>query len=249
MTRAGRLYALPTLAHPTGASGGSAWPTCRAANPGSRPNLKGGKILAEEAKKAANWGYLKSSPSGPDYARAGRENSGGDDVATQAAKAANWPGVRATDADRGGRGDLIQATRGNQNKHFKAWPTVWASEWKGCGPKGSKSQKHMLERRYLGASVLEETPSGPSATDPNSTNGNRPGLWQTPAVGQFAKRRQKGQTERKELLLPGQAGGQLNPAWVETLQGLPIGWTGLDALEMESSLSNWRRLSLNCLGA
>ncbi len=34
-----------------------------------------------------------------------------------------WPTPRATDADRGGRGDLIQATRGNQNSHFRA-PTV-----------------------------------------------------------------------------------------------------------------------------
>jgi hypothetical protein len=34
-----------------------------------------------------------------------------------------WPTPRATDADRGGRGDLLQAVRGNQNSHFKMWPT------------------------------------------------------------------------------------------------------------------------------
>ncbi len=31
------------------------------------------------------------------------------------------PTPKATDADRGGRGDLIQAVRGNPNKHFKMW--------------------------------------------------------------------------------------------------------------------------------
>jgi hypothetical protein len=31
-----------------------------------------------------------------------------------------WPTVRASDGERGGRGDLIQAVRGNSNKHFKA---------------------------------------------------------------------------------------------------------------------------------
>jgi hypothetical protein len=34
-----------------------------------------------------------------------------------------WPTPRATDADRGGRGDLLQAVRGNQNSHFRMWPT------------------------------------------------------------------------------------------------------------------------------
>ena len=31
------------------------WPTPRAGNPGSRPNGKGGKVLAEEVKKSMNW--------------------------------------------------------------------------------------------------------------------------------------------------------------------------------------------------
>jgi hypothetical protein len=30
--------------------------------------------------------------------------------------------------------------------------------------------------------------------------------------------------------LPTQIGGQLNPAWVEWLMGVPIGWTSLDPL-------------------
>jgi hypothetical protein len=39
-----------------------------------------------------------------------------------------WPTVRSTDGERGGRGDLIQAVRGNENSHFKMWPTPRANE-------------------------------------------------------------------------------------------------------------------------
>lgn len=126
-----------------------------------------------------------------------------------------WPTIRATDADRGGRGDLIQAIRGNKNNHFRMWPTpkghpsgpdfarvkrpasegddlatavsrgMWptprASEWKGVGPLGSKSQAYRLEKKYLDATVQERT---------------------------------------------GQS-GSLNPTWVEWLMGYPLGWTAL----------------------
>src|SRR5215831_11675160 len=30
-----------------------------------------------------------------------------------------WPTIRSTDGERGGRGDLIQAIRGNPNNHYK----------------------------------------------------------------------------------------------------------------------------------
>ena len=33
--------------------------------------------------------------------------------------------------------------------------------------------------------------------------------------------------------LPAEIGGTLNPTWVEWLMGFPIGWTDLDALEMQ----------------
>ena len=45
-----------------------------------------------------------------------------------------WPTIKATDADRGGRGDLIQAVRGNENKHFKTWPTPRVHDSKKMSP-------------------------------------------------------------------------------------------------------------------
>jgi hypothetical protein len=37
----------------------------------------------------------------------------------------------------------------------KALPTLRASEWKGCGPRGSKSHTHWIERFYLSALVTD----------------------------------------------------------------------------------------------
>src|ERR1051326_7464167 len=32
-----------------------------------------------------------------------------------------WPTIRSSDGERGGRGDLIQAVRGNPNSHYRMW--------------------------------------------------------------------------------------------------------------------------------
>lgn len=43
---------------------------------------------------------------------------------TSESASSSWlPTPGATDGERGGRGDLIQAVRGNPNKHYKLWPT------------------------------------------------------------------------------------------------------------------------------
>jgi hypothetical protein len=39
-----------------------------------------------------------------------------------------WPTIRASDGERGGRGDLIQAVRGNPNRHFKMYSTPVADD-------------------------------------------------------------------------------------------------------------------------
>lgn len=45
---------------------------------------------------------------------------------------ARFPTPRSSDAERGGRGDLIQAVRGNPNSHFKLWPTPTARSAPDC---------------------------------------------------------------------------------------------------------------------
>lgn len=49
-----------------------------------------------------------------------------------------WPTPRSSDADRGGRGDLIQAVRGNPNSHYRMYPTPTVPNG-GRSPKGGMS--------------------------------------------------------------------------------------------------------------
>ena len=77
-----------------------------------------------------------------------------------------WATPRASDATHGGPNQRDSA--GNyalpaQVFHVKGpWPTPRASEHKDCGPKGSKSQKHMLGKKYLCATVSEIEGHDPS---------------------------------------------------------------------------------------
>jgi hypothetical protein len=59
-----------------------------------------------------------------------------------------WPTPRATDADRGGRGDLIQAVRGNPNSHYK-WPTPTASRRSGLQSHGRNAILGPLNPTWL----------------------------------------------------------------------------------------------------
>lgn len=69
------------------------------------------------------------------------------------------PSLRASDADKGGHGDLIQAVRGNSNKHFKRMPTVVAVSNTGgrCGLDGGSHARATLtdqEKKELTGGIL-----------------------------------------------------------------------------------------------
>ena len=54
------------------------------------------------------------------------------------AKRGMWPTVRSSDGERGGRGDLIQAVRGNPNSHYNLYATPTATANQLC----PSMQKH-----------------------------------------------------------------------------------------------------------
>lgn len=60
------------------------------------------------------------------------------------------PTIRATDGERGGRGDLIQAVRGNENSHFRLWrtPQAWNSK------QGPKSEALALKAMKTGSNAI-----------------------------------------------------------------------------------------------
>lgn len=105
--------------------------------------------------ECSSWPTPKGSPSGPDYARVNRPKSGGDDLATAVARKL-WATPASADAvgsHGGGQGRSLRTDIHNLKK--KNWPTPRASEHKGTGPLGSKSQAHRLEKGYLNATVQE----------------------------------------------------------------------------------------------
>lgn len=112
MTRNGAAYALPTWVPRTDGSASSLLPTPAAMNPNDGEALESWQARRERVRKTANNGNgfgtplgiavrllptpeAKLATSGPDYARAGREASGGDDLATSLARLLPTP--RATE--------------------------------------------------------------------------------------------------------------------------------------------------------
>ena len=122
---------------------------------------------------------------------------------TSGIESGSWPTVRSSDGERGGRGDLIQAIRGNPNSHYKSWPTPCASE-----------ARQGLQIRRVGKKGSQESLSTAVRT------------WATPQALDFRTGQQsRWENPERTRNLNDQIGGQLNPTWVEWLMGWPLGWT------------------------
>jgi hypothetical protein len=131
------------------------------------------------------------------------------------------------------------------------WPSPKATDSKGTGPVGSKSQIHDNRKKNLrGITALWATPNtgdatrgSPETADDKRARGAHTGeslidqvaaRWATPQQRDF----RTGQTTRwdnpqRSRNLNDQIGGQLNPTWVEWLMGWPLGWTALKPLGMD----------------
>ena len=97
----------------------------------------------------------------------------------------------------------------------RMWPTPRASEYKDCGPVGSKSHTHMAKKQYLCAAV--KTWPTPTA---NEHHAGLPGGNMQAMLGNHPEVRGSTPEEWKR--------GTLNPTWVEWLMGYPEGWTDLN---------------------
>jgi len=65
------------------------------------------------------------------------------------------------------------------------------------------------------------------------TKGTECGLWPTPTAHNAKETNAPSEANRNTPTLASQAGGHLNPTWVEWLMGWPLGWTDLKPLEMD----------------
>jgi hypothetical protein len=127
------------------------------------------------------------------------------------------------------------------------WPTAAARDYKGARSAdaieatGRNPMTNSLEDAIQAVERAgpPRTASGPHDPVSGSTGGSRAESWSTPQQGDYrspnlnpgargtSESAMNGLLPQSEHALPAQAGGKLNPSWVETLMAFPIGWTQL----------------------
>ena len=111
-------------------------------------------------------------------------------------------------------------------KRVEKWPTPTASQ--------ARSEGMILQMRQMvenGTTTLEEA----EAMIGGSLNPKRMKTWPTPTSHNAKKTNAPSEALRNTPTLAAQAGGSLNPTWVEWLMGWPLGWTDLKPLETDKS--------------
>ena len=137
-----------------------------------------------------------------------------------------WPTPLKSDATGGPRkpdgkrGQNLRDMTG-PNPTLQMWPTPTAGDSKASGSRNLEGSK-----AHAGVSLTDAVRYG---------NSNTP-RWATPRASDHRSGRVSAATLAKNSRpLCEQAGGLLNPTWVEWLMGLPIGWTDLKHLGTASS--------------
>ena len=194
---------------------------------------------------------------------------------TSGSESLSWPSPVASEVRQGFQ-DRSRGMRGSQESLttvvIKGWPTPNAADsLQGGSTQGNRKDPN-----------LSIAVHGPPAPASSSTDGSRPGSWQTATVSTGAHkqkdgrmtdkldqqvkswatpragkttdenpetwkaRQEKGDVSTMPLTaqVKNHTSGKLNPRWVETLMGLPVGWT------MPSCVSpvTIERTSSDCLG-
>ena len=113
-----------------------------------------------------------------------------------------------------------------------SWPTPMSSEYK-----ANKNYRAGRQNGLTQAVMKWPTPTAHNAKEtdaPSEYRRNTPTLtaqvnWSTPVANDTSHRKSK--YAQGGIALSTQAGGKLNPTWVEWLMGWPLGWTDLKPLE------------------
>ena len=128
---------------------------------------------------------------------------------------------------RGAYSARLNAVRRTSESGCSSWPTSSSRDWKGCYTTLQRKDGKMRGDLLPDAVNLQQK-HGPPAPASSSTDGSRPGLWPTPAssTGNGGPHGlDGGQGARSMIPQEMRNSGKLNPRWVETLMGLPVGWT------------------------
>jgi hypothetical protein len=136
-------------------------------------------------------------------------------------------------------------------KDAAMWPTPQAQDTQRTPEAYAAAKEKRGGKMFLSLNIAAQLHGQAAPANP-STDGSRQGLWQTATVSTGAHRQRDGSMIPK---LDSQVGGKLNPRWVETLMGLPVGWvmpscaspvtialTNCDSSATESSQQQQREL-------
>ena len=157
---------------------------------------------------------------------------------TSVKECSSWPTAAARDykgtspgylyrADGKSRVDQLpvavdQAEAGN-------WPTPTVQEAGKIGNQANHGQLALSNHPALRGDVtrekFEKGKHGPAAPANHSTTGNRPESWATPRCSMAQDKQEDSGRHRLGEQIQHGTTGKLNPRWVETLMGLPVGWT------------------------
>ena len=215
------------------------WPTPRAANPGSRPNGKGGKILNEEVMIAEGLRErgVKTWPTPTTQDTIEHPNA----KLTESGRRLTKDGKDSHSLNLADKVALVEET----------WPTPTTSDAEGGHTKSIITEKGFKSYRknsdqYFGAKLRDavETVENliPTPCSRDHKGGKSP--EKTHSQIQEGYRAHLGAFDNyityHNWLNEGESKGTLNPNWVEALMGLPQGWTSLkgDSNQWENGWQN-----------
>ena len=174
---------------------------------GSRPGL------SEVATRDGNW----TTPAATDTGRTTQYQQGGKALSMQVWQTATV----STGAHRQKDGSMTDKL----DQQVKSWATPRAGKTTDENPEtwALRQAKGDVATMPLTAQVKQSWPT------PSADGDSRPGANADPVKWQQIADAKKAQGINKQLFLTTkvamQQSGKLNPRWVETLMGLPVGWT------------------------
>jgi len=133
-----------------------------------------------------------------------------------------WP--RRGTMQNGECWDLPMWGRHTKGTEYGLWPTPTASQ--------ARSEGQIIAMRKK-VEAGETTVAEAEAMIQGSLTPKRMKTWPTPTAHNAKETNAPSEANRNTPTLASQAGGHLNPTWVEWLMGWPLGWTDLKPLEMD----------------
>ncbi len=141
------------------------------------------------------------------------------------------PTPRATDGDKGGRGDLLAVVRTGKGSRRKEWPTPHGMSKPGQhrrpGPSGNELGRAVNEEERRSWPTPTATPSGPDFAQAQRLTTDGGDDLATAVARETFPTPIDGAGQGGRNLREAAPGGPLNPMWVEWLMGFPPEWTAL----------------------